>query len=63
MINTFNLEQNLLTFPSERDILTRGSWVFSAMEDECLDGRLLACPRVSVHATALPADTLDHIRR
>lgn len=24
MINTFNLEQNLLTFPSERDILTRG---------------------------------------
>lgn len=24
MINTFNLEQNLLTFPSERDVLTWG---------------------------------------
>lgn len=27
MINTFNLEQNLLTFPSERDILTGGRGV------------------------------------
>lgn len=55
MINTFNLEQNLLTFPSERDILTGGRGGVSAMEDGWLDGRPLTCPRVSVHAAALPA--------
>lgn len=38
MINTFNLEQNLLTFPSERDILTGGRRGVGAMEDGCLDG-------------------------
>lgn len=55
MINTFNLEQNLLTFPSERDILTGGRGGVSAMEDGWRDGRLFACPRASVRAAALPA--------
>lgn len=62
MINTFNLEQNLLTFPSERDILTGGSGGVSAMEDGWLDGRLLTCPRVSVHAAALPAPIARALR-
>lgn len=57
MINTFNLEQNLLTFPSERDILTGGRRGVSAMEDGWLDGRLLTCPRVSVHAAPLLVPT------
>lgn len=53
MINTFNLEQNLLTFPSERDILTGGRGGVSAVEDGWLDGRL-SLPRASVHAAAFP---------
>lgn len=40
MINTFNLEQNLLTFPSERDILTEGRRGVSATEDGWPDGHL-----------------------
>lgn len=34
IINTFNLEENLLTFPSERDILTggEGEWVPGEMD-------------------------------
>lgn len=63
MINTFNLEQNLLTFPSERDILTGGRGGVSAMEDGWLDGRPLTCPRVSVHAAALPAPRPGHTGR
>lgn len=60
MINTFNLEQNLLTFPSERDILTGGSGSVGAVEDGWRDGRLLTCPRVSVRAAALPAGVPGH---
>lgn len=44
MINTFNLEQNLLTFPSERDVLTGGGGGVSATGDGWLDARLLTCP-------------------
>lgn len=60
MINTFNLEQNLLTFPSERDILTGGSGSGGAVEDGWRDGRLFTCPRASVHAAALPARVPGH---
>lgn len=60
MINTFNLEQNLLTFPLERDILTRESWGVSATEDEWLDGRILTCPRAIVHAAVLATEALGH---
>lgn len=37
MINTFNLEQNLLTFPSERDILT-GEGGRGALVQQKMDG-------------------------
>lgn len=63
MINTFNLEQNLLTFPSERDILTGGRGGVSATEDGWPLGRLLACPRASVRAAALPAGGSQATRR
>lgn len=48
IINTFNLEQNLLTFPSERDILTGGEG------SECGERWMarwssLSCPRVCAH--------------
>lgn len=54
MINTFNLEQNLLTFPSERDVLTGGERGVGAVEDGWLDGRVFTCPRVSVCVCSRP---------
>lgn len=54
MIDTFNLELNLLTFPSERDILTgsmgRGS---QGKMDVCL----LTCPASSLPAAERPGSS------
>lgn len=50
MIDTFNLELNLLTFSSERDILTGGmGWESQGKMDVCL----LTCP-----ASSLPVWTV-----
>lgn len=61
MINTFNLEQNLLTFPSERDVLTGGRGGVSATEDGWLDGRLLTCP--SQRACSGPSSPMSQATR
>lgn len=40
--------------------MTGGSGSAGAAEDGWRDGRLLTCPRVSVHAAALPAGVPGH---
>lgn len=51
MIDTFNLELNLLTFSSERDILTGGmGWESQGKMDVCL----LTCPASSLPAVEHP---------
>lgn len=51
MIDTFNLELNLLTFSSERDILTGGmGWESQGKMDVCL----LTCPASSLPAVERP---------
>lgn len=51
MIDTFNLELNLLTFPSERDILTGGHGRGSRGK---MDVCLLTCPASSLPAAEHP---------
>lgn len=52
MIDTFNLEVNLLTFSSERDVLTGGHGVGEAREK--MDVCLLTCPASSLPAVEHP---------